>query len=370
MRNMSQIKRLQWKTVGAIILCWIIFGQLFNLLNYFFLKSIEESGGMATYSLRVSAITYLFIIPVAGLCGGCAIVFFLRERFRNYPLGISIAVNILTIMLLIVLLTIPGAFIYNSLHFGLSIRSDKVAAESLKIFRSYILWYNIFFWGLIAAVSIVVLHVNEKYGQGVFLNMLTGKYHRPKEECRIFMFLDIKSSTTIAESIGHEQWFMLLNDFYNDVTIPILNNRGQIYQYVGDEIVIDWLLPKGLKRLNCINCFYEVKAGIHKRSQYYLKRYGVVPDFKAAVHYGNVTVGEIGRIKKEIIFTGDTLNTCARILELCKTYEADLLISKELQDQLNGSGYYYEHVAELELRGKQQPVSISKVLTAATRLTA
>ena len=64
------------------------------------------------------------------------------------------------------------------------------------------------------------------------------KHLKPKDEKRIFMFLDLKSSTTIAEEIGHRRYFEFISDFIADVTTPILNNHGEIYQYVGDEIVI------------------------------------------------------------------------------------------------------------------------------------
>jgi len=70
------------------------------------------------------------------------------------------------------------------------------------------------------------------------------------------MFLDIKSSTTIAERIKHKKYFELLNDFFNDVTDPIIYNKGEIYQYVGDEITVSWKLENGVDNFNCINCFF------------------------------------------------------------------------------------------------------------------
>ena len=103
---------------------------------------------------------------------------------------------------------------------------------------------------------------------------------------------------------------------------------------MGDEIIVDWTLKKGLPENNCINCFFAIKDYISQRSSYYVAEYGVVPGFKASIHSGSVTVGEIGRIKKEIIFTGDTLNTSARIIELCNHYKAELLISENLMEQL------------------------------------
>jgi len=122
-------------------------------------------------------------------------------------------------------------------------------------------------------------------------------------------------------------------------------------------------LKKGLPQINCINCFFAIKTYISQCSSYYIQQYGVVPFFKASIHSGNVTVGEIGRIKKEIIFTGDTLNTSARIMELCNQYKAELLISKNLLEQLQDqTTCQYKEVGELELRGRQQPATIYEVV--------
>jgi adenylate cyclase len=363
MKKLSEVQRIKWRTVFYIIISWVVFGEMVNIHNYFFLQSIIESRGADAYSLNINLILILFIIPIAGLTSGSAIVFFLRDRFRRYPLGVSLLITILTILLLIILLSVPAALIFNGLSLSLPPWSKAVIAESMKIFRSYVLWYNIVLWELVAAITIIVLHINEKYGQGVFFKLLIGKYYRPKVENRIFMFLDIKSSTTIAEKLGHEKWFRLLNDFYNGITEPILNYKGDIYQYVGDEIIVNWTLKKGLPKNNCINCFFAIKAYISQHSDYYAQHYGVVPGFKASIHSGSVTVGEIGMIKKEIIFTGDTLNTSARIVELCNHYKAELLISENLLEQLQDqASCKYEKVGDLELRGRQQSIIIYKAI--------
>src|SRR3989442_1084807 len=363
MKKLREVQRIKWKTVFYTIISWVVFGEMINMLNYLFLQSIIESGGGDAYNLNINLLFTFFVIPLGGLATGGAIVFFLREGFRRYPLGVSFFITVLTIFFVIILLSVPGAFIFYSLCLFLPPWSRTVIAESVKIFRSYTLWYNLVLWGLIAAVTIIVLHINEKYGQGIFFKLLVGKYYRPKVENRIFMFLDIKSSTTIAEKLGHEKWFRLLNDFYSGITEPILNYKGDIYQYVGDEIIVNWTLKKGLPENNCINCFFAIKAYISQRSSYYVQQYGVVPGFKASIHSGSVTVGEIGMIKKEIIFTGDTLNTSARIIELCNHYKADLLISENLLEQLQDNATCkYEKVGQLELRGKQQPVTVYNVV--------
>ena len=104
--------------------------------------------------------------------------------------------------------------------------------------------------------------ISENLGHHVLRNFLTGKYHRPQKEQRIFMFLDMKKSTTIAESLGHEQYFKLLRDYYTIMSDPIINSQGEVYQYIGDEVVITWSATKGLTDNNCIKCFTQIQENL------------------------------------------------------------------------------------------------------------
>ncbi|MBT8314785.1 MAG: adenylate/guanylate cyclase domain-containing protein, partial [Maribacter sp.] len=141
------------------------------------------------------------------------------------------------------------------------------------------------------------------------------------------MFLDIKSSTSIAEKIGHVEYFELLKEYYHILSNAVIEYSGEIYQYVGDEIVITWNLSKGIMNNNCIKCFFKMKSDLKERQYWFEQKFGVYPEFKAGLHLGEVTTGEIGRIKKDIIFTGDVLNTTARIQSLCNDLQVDNLIS-------------------------------------------
>lgn len=160
-------------------------------------------------------------------------------------------------------------------------------------------------------VSLLYSDISEHLGHNVLLNFFSGKYHQPKEESRVFMFLDMKSSTSFAEQLGHKTYFRFLSDYYNQLSNAIIQNKGEVYQYVGDEIVVTWEKADGLERHNCIRCFYDMKQSLQKKSSYFEETYGVVPSFRAAIHTGPVTTGEIGALKKEIFFTGDVLNVTA-----------------------------------------------------------
>ncbi len=186
--------------------------------------------------------------------------------------------------------------------------------------------------------------------------------HGFTEVTRIFMFLDIKSSTTIAENLGHVRYFELLNDFFSDIADPIAKTKGQIYQYVGDEVVISWSLESGLEDNNCINCFFEINETISELNERYLRKYSIIPEFKAGLHYGKVSTGTVGTLKKEIIYTGDVLNTASRIEGLCNQYDVNLLMSEDLLVQLNlNDSLKPQKIGEINLRGRNANITLFTV---------
>jgi len=168
------------------------------------------------------------------------------------------------------------------------------------------------------------------------------------------MFLDMKESTTIAEKIGHKNHYELINEYYSDMTNAIVQTQGAIYQYVGDEIVVSWKLEEGLKNSNCLQCFFFLEKEIMRKSDHYISKYGVVPGFKAGYHCGEVTRGQVGQIKRDLLCTGDVLNTTARIQGLCNQLGVNLLISAALKEILPKNNFIFNPKGELELKGREK----------------
>jgi len=314
-------------------------------------------------NLKNNFITNHLAVLVAGLTAGPIMIFVLRDRFKRHPLGLALIIYTATIVILIVVVTIVASFFYNSITIGLPFyHTDVVKDVGRFLFEGYGLWMNVMTWLIIATLTILAMQVNDKYGQGVFKNMLLGKYHQPQQEERIFMFLDLKGSTTIAEKIGNITYFKLLSRFFEDISAPIIESLGEIYQYVGDEIVVSWPLKKGVEKANCLLAFFEIAKAIDQKSDDYKARFGLVPEFKAGMHVGEVTVGEVGTIKKDIIFSGDVLNTTARIQEQCNQFKVKLLVSKKLLELLPiKDTYTIQPLGQIELRGKMQPVTLCAV---------
>ena len=360
--KLTRSQKLKLQTVGYITIFWGIISLVFSIQNHVFLEATRQRG-FEHYDFGINLLTTLLIVPLAGLMAGGTIVYFLKEQMRKLPLWLAIMADTLIIVFIIVIISIPASLIYNSIYFSRPPWDWFIVVHALDFMFSLALLHTIIFWSLIAALTMVVLQVNEKYGRGIFWKLLKGKYYRPQVEERIFMFLDIRGSTTIAERIGHVRWFEFLNSFFNDISEPILDTRGEIYQYVGDEIIVHWSIPCGLENNNAISCFFQIKDKIEKCAARYQEGYGVVPQFKAGLHCGDVTIGEIGKIKKDIVFTGDVLNTTARIQELCNHFNTDLLVSQEVVGKMTaGTEFKWTPVGDIELRGKETRVSIFSVI--------
>jgi adenylate cyclase len=187
-------------------------------------------------------------------------------------------------------------------------------------------------------------------------------YRNPIEVDRVFMFLDIKSSTAIAEKIGHQKFLSLVNDFFYDITEPIFQTKGEIYKYVGDEAIITWKTKDAVSDANCIKCFFLIQKTIEKKASYYQNKYGVVPEFKAGLHGGLAVTGELGYTKREIAFMGDVVNTAARIEEACKTFDEPILVSEDLVNQMNRQdAYTFKEAGKAKLRGKEKEMALFKV---------
>jgi adenylate cyclase len=89
-----------------------------------------------------------------------------------------------------------------------------------------------------------------------------------------------------------------------------------------------------------------------------------LPSFKAGVHCGKVTAGEIGSIKRDIVYSGDVLNTASRIQEKCNHYHVDFLVSGETLELMDEtSNYAPVHLDTIELRGKEANIDLYTIKT-------
>ena len=357
--NFSPNTKRNIKRIIPFGLIWLFTGWVFLFV---------ETAAMGTHSpdsptiINLTLQVFLFAsiaVTIVGFFVGFIEMVYLENLFSDKSFLQKFLLKLLIyslIMLSIVFITYPIAAAFES---NISIFHQQVWEKFIRYLTSITFFstgLQLFFSLLLC---LIYAAISENIGNAVLVNFLTGKYHKPKEEERIFMFLDMRSSTTVAEKLGHVKYFELLQTYYNSLSDAIINHYGEVYQYIGDEIVISWNYKKGFKNNNCINSFFAMRQAINSRADFFKNRFGTIPSFKAGMHCGKVTTGEIGALKKEIFFTGDVLNTTARIQSMCKDLNTDFLISEDLMKRLKANNNFISNpIGEVELKGKAEVIQL------------
>lgn len=353
--------RQRSKKIGYIIVGWLLVAtfQVF----YDFIVATSFTDDPTRFRLTATLISTWITISIAGLFAGTFIIDKVEPWLRRLPFWKALIQLFLFYIVAGFVMIAAGAIFFQSLVFR-STPLDPIVQQEIIYFLTGLDFLKFFiFWGFIFIGTIILLMIYDKYGPGNFRNLLLGRYFHPQEEERIFMFLDLRSSTSIAEELGDLLYFQFFHDFINEATEPILYAKGEIYQYIGDEIIVSWKMKNGLENNNCLNCFFDIKAAFRAKRPYFLKKYGYSPEFKAGLHYGPVISGEIGAVKKEIAFSGDVLNTASRIQNECNKHQLDLLLSDELLDLLKKSEKYQaKSIGTIQLRGKAEGIGLSTIL--------
>ncbi len=290
--------------------------------------------------------------PILGIVSGVAQILVEERIYKSISIQRLLLIRFLYTILFLILMVISAYSIYQML-FGTSMSILDFAFDRGS--------GAIYFYMLSVDLFLAILRqVNLMLGEGNLAKLLLGRFYTPREEQRIFMFLDLQASTTLAERLGHVKYSKLVQDCFNDLGIAI-SNDAEIYQYVGDEAVLTWPLEEGIQNQNLLKTFYNFKRQLEEKRAYYEEKYDCLPFFKAGVHAGIVTVTEVGKYKKEIAYHGDTINTAARIQGQCNNFDSELLLSETLKIQLDSANYTFKTMGSVPLKGKKGAVSICSV---------
>lgn len=311
---------------------WVFAFFIFFILRFTGLKSTLETKDPSFEFTFIKKIEYAFIMGIAlGIV--YSLVEFLFEKYLSKRISIVLQLIVKTLVYFIALIIV---FTFIRWFFQYDNNLEEVTIE-----RGW--WrYNVSFGvGLLFFVlgSLIFSFVKiaiEKFGKNNFVKMLLGTYKKPKEEERIFMFLDLKDSTSIAEYLGHFKYSQFIQECFYDLNEIVPLYDAEIYQYVGDEAVLTWNFKKGLANNNCVSLYFSFQKKLYERSEFYKDKFGVVPIFKAGLHGGKLIIAEVGTIKKELAYHGDVINTAARIQSLCNDYGETLIASETIMHSLTG----------------------------------
>ncbi|WP_297086906.1 adenylate/guanylate cyclase domain-containing protein [uncultured Draconibacterium sp.] len=280
---------------------------------------------------------------------------------RNFKMRrLTVGVVMLDIIIFLVISILLGIVHY-------SVSKDLSLTEAINhlprfLFNSTILFFLIvlFIGGYVYQLINTLFH---QIGYAPLGKIMMGYYQKPREEELIFMFLDLQSSTAVAEKLGHERYSYFIQDCFKCVSNSLLATRGRVYQFVGDEVVINWDAKKKSSFKRAVDFYYLYEKALSKRRAYFEEHYGMMPVFTASLNVGKVMAAEVGEIKRELAFHGDVLNTAARIQKQCKRYRKRVLVTREFAVRLikNTREYKIEYVDLVKFFGKKKSIKIYEV---------
>jgi adenylate cyclase len=352
--GLSALKRYRLNTIISIGVAWTIIDMAFFIFRIFSTSTHPDAlfPVKTVKTILLREINVFFI----SCCMGYAIVTLLKDFLRQT----SVFWNILAKTAILITAAIAINFL---IHISYVMLIDKKSfGTAIESFTRYNLSRRWFIektpeWIILFILTQLIIEFIEKYSPGVFFAIFFGRYLRPKNENLIIMFIDLKNSTPIAEKMSNQDYFRFIREFIYQISTALIEYGGRIYQYVGDEIVVSWSAKKKNYK-KCIQSLITARKNIEKNGDRFRRRYGFLPEFKVGVHCGEVTVGEVGVIKKDLAMSGDAMNTTARIRDACTELNQKFLMSKEFVESSDLTEWQTEPLGAYELKGKNTSIEL------------
>jgi adenylate cyclase len=276
-------------------------------------------------------------------------VFVVEGPMRDWLGGLSFTKNLIVRSAIYAAIIIPIQFF----HLGALLIGQHVE-PSRDTF-----WAATIYSGIFSVVMNLILGITNLVGLRALLNFITGRYHAPVEENRFVLFVDIAGSTGLAEQLGGVGIHRFLDRTFRLLTIAVVDTRGEVLNYVGDEVIVTWPERGGAIDCRPLRCFVAMREELLRASSQFEREFGAAPRIRGSLHFGPVIVGEIGDIKRAIVFNGDVMNTAARLEELSRNVEGGFLASRAAMARFNSAPpFAVRDLGQLPIRGRADGIDV------------
>jgi adenylate cyclase len=308
--------------------------------------AINVAQGRTSPSSMVVGVTYGLLMCIAI---GCVELFVLDGPMRVWLGGLSFTAN------LIVRSAIYAAII---VVIQLSQAGEIIAGLPLDP-SSQTFWFGFIYSAVVSVLLNLVFGIANIIGPRAFVNFITGRYHSPVEENRFVLFVDIAGSTGLAERLGGVGIHRFLDRTFRLLTVAVVDYRGEVLNYIGDEVIVTWRESSGAIECRPLRCFTAMRDALAHASSQFEREFGAVPRIRGSLHFGPVIVGEIGDIKRAIVFNGDVMNTAARLEELSRNVDGGFLASRAAMERFNSAPpFAIRDLGRLPIRGRADGIDV------------
>lgn len=218
---------------------------------------------------------------------------------------------------------------------------------------------TVIFSGAAALAVNFLIQVSNLLGPRTLINFFTGRYHEPSQENRFVLFVDIAGSTGLAERLGGIGIHRFLDRTFRLLNGPVVDYHGEILGYVGDELIVTWPEKRGAADARPLRCFLAMRETLERASPRLSREFGAAPKIRGSLNFGPVIVGEIGDIKRAIVFNGDTMNTAARLEELSRTVEGGFIAARAAIERFDAAApMALRDLGVMPIRGRADTIAV------------
>jgi adenylate cyclase len=217
--------------------------------------------------------------------------------------------------------------------------------------------YGLAFFTAFSVVGVLMIRVVHFIGFENLFHLMVGTYHRPVQERKVLLFLDVNGSTALGERLGALSMRALVGKFLLDISQPITDNGGEIYLYKGDGLIAVWSWAAAVKGDAILKAVDAMFGAVEREQAAYERQFGLVPGFRVGIHGGDVVVSEQGDTKRSIGIYGDAINIAARMEEAARAHRVRCVLSEAVASALaNRSGIH--EIGEETVKGISASIRI------------
>ena len=176
------------------------------------------------------------------------------------------------------------------------------------------------------------------------------------------MFMDIRDFTPFSEGREPSEIIQYQNDVFGFMIDIISTHKGIVNQFMGDGFLAMFGAPvsSGNDSQHAVDASLEILKELDRRctsGELIQTRVGI------GLHTGDIVTGNVGtEERKQYSITGNTVILASRIEQLNKEFKSELLISKEVFDELENSYPNSQSLGPVELKGRSEPTEIIRLV--------